>query len=181
MSRSPATVKFKTRLLRPAKPANATWTFLLVPKTASAKLPSRGQVGVEGSLEGASFSAVLEPDGQGSHWLKVDRKLRETAGVEAGDTVALELAPSGTMPEPTVPAELRKALAATPEAKAVWADITPAARHDWIAWITSAKREETRTRRIASACDMLATGKRRVCCFDRSGMYSKGLSAPEAM
>ena len=181
MSRATSPVRFKARLLRPAKPANAAWTFLLIPKAASAKLPSRGQVGVEGTLEGSSFSAVLEPDGQGSHWLKVDRKLREAAGVDAGDTVALEVTPSGTMPEPAVPPELRKALAAAPEAKAVWADITPAARHDWIAWITSAKREDTRTRRIASACDMLATGKRRVCCFDRSGMYGKGLSAPEAM
>ena len=181
MSKATPPVRFKAKLLRPAKPANAAWTFLLVPKAASAKLPSRGQVGVEGALQGASFSAVLEPDGQCSHWLKVDRALREAAGVEAGDTVALEVTPSGTMPEPTVPPELRKALAAAPEAKAVWADITPAARHDWIAWITSAKREDTRTRRIANACDMLATGKRRVCCFDRSGMYSKGLSAPEAM
>ena len=180
MSKATPPVRFKAKLLRPAKPANAAWTFLHVPKAASAKLPSRGQVGVEGTLEGASFSAVLEPDGQGSHWLKVDNKLREAAAVYAGDTVALEVTPSGTMPEPTLPPELRKALAAAPEANAVWADITPAARHDWIAWITSAKREDTRTRRIASACDMLATGKRRVCCFDRSGIAGKNFGAPEA-
>jgi hypothetical protein len=36
-----------------------------------------------------------------------------------------------------------------------------------------------RERRIANACEMLATGKRRVCCFDRSGIYSRGLAAPE--
>ena len=35
--------------------------------------------------------------------------------------------------------------------------------------------------RIATACDMLASGKRRACCFDRSGMYSKGnMGAPLA-
>ncbi|MDX1529484.1 MAG: YdeI/OmpD-associated family protein, partial [Gammaproteobacteria bacterium] len=49
-----------------------------------------------------------------------------------------------------------------------------------IHWITSGKREDTRVRRIATACDMLASGKRRACCFDRSGMYSKAFSAPEA-
>jgi uncharacterized protein YdeI (YjbR/CyaY-like superfamily) len=76
--------------------------------------------------------------------------------------------------------DFRKALAAVPAARAVWSDITAAARRDWIQWITTAKRAETRARRIENACDMLASGKRRVCCFDRSGFYSKGFCAPEA-
>ena len=38
----------------------------------------------------------------------------------------------------------------------------------------SAKQAETRARRIRNACEMLAGGKKRVCCFDRSGYYSKG-------
>lgn len=45
----------------------------------------------------------------------------------------------------------------------MWSDITPIARRDWIAWITSAKQPETRARRIQNVCEMLATGKRRVC------------------
>ena len=126
------------------------------------------------------FQATLEPDGQGGHWLKVDRKLREAAGAEAGDVVTLEIAPAAEEPEPKVPADLRKALAAAPKARAVWSDITPNARRDWIHWITSAKQEETRARRIKNACSMLAAGKRRVCCFDRSGFYSKSMSAPKA-
>ncbi len=83
-------------------------------------------------------------------------------------------------PEPEVPAGLRKALAAAPKARTLWSDITPVARRDWIQWIVSAKRPETRLRRVENACSMLAAGKRRVCCFDRSGFYSKGLSAPKA-
>lgn len=48
-------------------------------------------------------------------------------------------------------------------------------------WITSGKKAETRGKRIATACDKLACGKRNACCFDRSGMYSKGsMGAPEA-
>jgi hypothetical protein len=155
--------------------------FLTLPKTASAKLPSRGMTAIEGSINGFPFQATLEPDGQKSHWLKVDRKLRQVAGAEAGDFVTLEIAPAAEEPEPTVPADLRKALAAAaPKARALWSDITPNARRDWIHWITSAKQEETRTRRIKNACSMLAAGKRRVCCFDRSGFYSKSLSAPKA-
>lgn len=174
-------IRAKAKLLVPATGGKGGWTFLVLPRAASARLPSRGQAAVEGTLNGAAFKAMLDPDGKGSHWLKVSRGLRKAAGAEPGDEVALEMAPAERAPEPKVPADLRAALAAAAPARAVWRDITPAARHDWILWITSAKQAETRARRIASACDRLAGGKRRVCCFDRSGLYGKGLAAPEAL
>ena len=84
-------------------------------------------------------------------------------------------------PEPTVPADLKQALAGNAAAKTTWANITTVARRDWIHWITSGKKAETRANRITVACDKLASGRRRACCFDRSGMYSKGnMGAPEA-
>ena len=189
-SNSVSTIRFTATLHRPkatTKPAD--WTFLTLPKEASAKLPSRGQTTVEGALNGRPFRATLEPDGQGGHWLKVDRKLREalggrppgTPGLEADDVVTLEIAPVAEEPEPSVPADLRKALAAAPaKVREAWSGITPAARRDFIHWITSPKRPETRVKRIETACDMLAKGKRRPCCFDRSGMYSKSLGCPIA-
>ena len=176
-----ASIRFKAKLFRPEESGkDGSWTFLILPKKASAKLPSRGITAIEGTMNGFPFQATLEPDGQKNHWLKVDRKLCEAAGADAGDVVTLEIAPAAEEPEPTVPADLRKALAAAPKARALWSDITPIARRDWIHWITSAKQPETRTRRIKNACSMLAAGKRRPCCFDRSGFYSKSLSAPKA-
>ncbi len=186
-SKAASRIRFSATLFRPAATAKAVsggWTFLTLPKEASAKLPSRGMVSVEGTLNGRPLRATLEPDGQGGHWLKVDRKMREAAGagVEgAGDVVTLEIAPVAEEPEPKVPADLRKALAAAPpKAREVWSDITLAARRDFIHWITSGKRAETRVKRIETACDMLAKGKRRPCCFDRSGMFDKSLSCPVA-
>jgi len=187
-SKTTSKIRFSTPLLRPKATAtvsghgeSSTWTFLTLPKEVSSKLPSRGQVTVEGTINGAALRATLEPDGQGGHWLKVDRKMREAAGARAGDVVTLEIAPVAEEPEPTVPADLRKALASAPtKAREAWSDITPAARRDFIHWIVSPKRPETRVKRIATACDMLAKGKRRPCCFDRSGMYSNSLSCPVA-
>ena len=175
-------IRFKAKLCRPAESAKTrSWSFLVLPKSASAKLPSRGMTAIEGTLNGYPFQATLEPDGQKSHWLKVDRKLSEAAGAEPGDVVTLDIAPAAEVPEPAVPSDLRKALAAAaPKARALWSDITPIARRDWIHWIASAKQPETRARRIKNACSMLAAEKRRVCCFDRSGFYSKSLSAPKA-
>jgi hypothetical protein len=175
-------IRFKAKLFRPAASAKGdSWTFLILPKGASAQLPSRGMTAIEGTLNGFSFQSTLEPDGQKSHWLRVDRKLSKAAGADVGDVVTLEIVPAAEEPEPAVPADLRKALwAATPKARALWSEVTPIARRDWIHWITSAKQPETRTRRIKNACSMLAAGKRRPCCFDRSGFYSKSLSAPKA-
>src|SRR2546430_3064060 len=67
--------------------------------------------------------------------------------------------------EPRVPTDLRKALAATPKARAPWSDLTPIARRDFISWMDSAKQPQTRRRRIERACSMLAAGKRRPCCY----------------
>ncbi len=191
-------IRFSATLLRPKADGKAVvWTFLTLPKEASRKLPSWGQVTIEGTLNGHPFTATLEPDGQGGHWLKVDGKLLKAQGrageehpkslPKAGDVVTLEIAPVAQEPEPKVPADLRKVLAAAPKgapgkpgAREAWSDITPAARRDFIHWITSPKKPETRARRIATACDMLAKGKRRPCCFDRSGMYDKSLSCPVA-
>jgi hypothetical protein len=115
----------KTRRVEAGRPtANprkaVSWAFLNLPKEASSKLPSRGRTTVEGALNGLPFRATLEPDGQGGHWLNVDRKMREAArlagrGAEfpgAGDVVTLQIAPVAEEPEPRVPADLRKALAA---------------------------------------------------------------------
>jgi uncharacterized protein YdeI (YjbR/CyaY-like superfamily) len=73
--------------------------------------------------------------------------------------------PAGEEPEPRVPTDLRKALAAAPKSKSQWSDLTPIARGDFISWIDSAKQQETRKRRIERACSMLAAGKRRPCCY----------------
>jgi uncharacterized protein YdeI (YjbR/CyaY-like superfamily) len=107
----------------------------------------------------------------------VEAKLQTAAKVKGGEEVELEIAPSEA--ETPVPADLKKALATAPKAKAAWNEITINARRDWIHWVTCAKQAETRTKRVHAACDMLAKGKRRVCCFDRSGFYSKQFSAPK--
>src|SRR4030095_901437 len=105
------TIRFKAKLLRPAESEKGdSWTFLILPKNTSAKLPSRSVTAIEGTIHGFPFQAVLEPDGQKSHWLRVDRKLSEGAGAEAGDVVALEIAPATKDTEPEVPADLKKAL-----------------------------------------------------------------------
>jgi uncharacterized protein YdeI (YjbR/CyaY-like superfamily) len=64
-----------------------------------------------------------------------------------------------------LPEDLRMALLAAPGALAVWRDITPLARNEWICWVTSPKKAETRAKRIAWGIESLGEGKRRPCCW----------------
>lgn len=63
------------------------------------------------------------------------------------------------------PADIRSALVATPGARATWDDITALARNEWICWVTSAKKEETRAKRLKQMGENLSDGKRRPCCW----------------
>lgn len=64
-----------------------------------------------------------------------------------------------------VPADVRKILIFAPKVEAVWEDITALARNEWICWIESAKKLETRERRIRIMQENLLAGKRRPCCW----------------
>ena len=142
--------------------------LLTLPKDVSANLPSRGMIVVKGTINGAPFQAVLEPDGKGSHWFKVSDALRAAANADVGDAVTLELAPTKDWPEPKVPTALAHALAAYPAAQALWLGLTPLARWDLIRWIGATRNLQTRQRRVDVAIDKLTSGKRRPCCFDRT-------------
>lgn len=173
-------IRFKAQVLQAEGAARGRSAFLVLPPAASAKLPTRNALTVEGTINGHALRALLQPDGQKGHWLELTPAMLKGAGAKIDDLVSLEVAPSEREIEARVPADLRKALAAAPKAKQAWTGITPVARRDFIQWITTAKQAETRARRIANGCDMLAKGKRRVCCFDSSGFYSKAFGAPKA-
>ena len=64
-----------------------------------------------------------------------------------------------------IPIDVRQVIFATPKVHVVWEDITPLARNEWICWIESAKKQETRDRRIRIMCENLLAGKRRPCCW----------------
>lgn len=170
---------FEAILARPVE--GGDWLFLRLPQPASDQLPARSMCSVEGTMQGQPVATTLLPDGEGGHWMKVDPDLIASLGLAKGQTVSLKIAPVKVEPEPKVPAEIAAALAdASPLAQETWASITPMARRDWIFWIVSAKKAETRAKRLEVALSKLSAGNRRPCCFDRTGMYDKSLSCPVA-
>lgn len=65
----------------------------------------------------------------------------------------------------TLPADLKKALLTQKNILEVWEDITPLARNEWICWIISAKKEQTREIRIRKFISKVENGMRRPCCW----------------
>jgi uncharacterized protein YdeI (YjbR/CyaY-like superfamily) len=64
-----------------------------------------------------------------------------------------------------VPADLKKTLLSDREALAIWENLTPLARNEWICWVEAAKKKETRIRRIVRVRAEIREGKRRPCCW----------------
>ncbi|OGF75562.1 hypothetical protein A3C77_00555 [Candidatus Giovannonibacteria bacterium RIFCSPHIGHO2_02_FULL_45_13] len=64
-----------------------------------------------------------------------------------------------------LPLDLKQALASNPKTQALWEDITPLARNEWICWVISGKKAETRNIRIQKALSKLKGGMRRPCCW----------------
>ena len=122
-------------------------TLVRLPEDASRQLPSRGQVAVHGTLEGHPFTTVVEPDGRRGHWIRIDRELQEAAGAGTGDL-------AGALDE--APADIR----------AIWEDITPMARWEWVRWVKATANPATRERRVEVSLSKMESGKRRPCCFD---------------
>lgn len=162
-------IRFTTKLFK-----IHDWTILRLPEEESSKLPSRGILMVKGTLNTIPFKTLLEPDGvyghgkKPSHWFRPDKKLLEDAHTTAGDTVQVKLEPTKEWIEPVVPDDVKRTLSTSPKAEALWKDITPMARWDWIRWVRAVKTPETRQKHLIVMLDKLNKGMRRPCCFNRN-------------
>ena len=64
-----------------------------------------------------------------------------------------------------VPEDLKKALISDDKVLSIWEDLTPLARNEWICWVTSVKKVETRKDHVKRVTTELKEGKRRPCCW----------------
>ena len=64
-----------------------------------------------------------------------------------------------------LPTDFKEAIESKASIQTAWKKLTSLARNEWICWVTSAKKEETRIKRIIRACKELAEGKSRPCCW----------------
>ena len=97
--------------------------------------------------------------------------------MKIGDAATVEIATVKEWPEPSVPSDLRTALAAAPQnIQELWKKITPMARWEWVRWVNATANPDTRKRRVEVTISKMKSGKRRPCCFNLAGCTDPTLS-----
>jgi hypothetical protein len=114
---------------------------------------------VRATIGGHTFRTTTMRYG-GVDYIGLNRGVRKAAGVEPGGGLVVELEPDMEPREADVPPELERALTGDVAAKATFESLSYTHRNEYARWITEAKREETRSRRLEKAVEMLRAGMR---------------------
>lgn len=134
-----------------------TGTYIEVPLDVPAVF-GRARPPVRGTINGAPLRSTIAKYGD-EYFLVINRKVREAAGVAAGQTVDIELELDTKPRTVRVPKDLASALDG--ETRSTFDRMSYTHRREYVEWIKEAKRDETRRRRIAKAVDLIGEGKPR--------------------
>ncbi|HEX8437943.1 YdeI/OmpD-associated family protein [Archangium sp.] len=150
--------RFEGRLVRPDAPGS--WTFVMVPAAVSKALGSRGRIPVQGTVNERPLQGSLMPDGEGGHFLVVNKALRDAAGVDVGDSVEVVLRVDTAERRVEVPPELAEALATDAEAQRTFEAFSYSHQKEYADWVGEAKKAETRLSRARKAVGLVREKKR---------------------
>ena len=162
-----ATQSFSALLER--LPVDALWTILVAPFNVYEVFGQKDIVPVRGTLNGQPFRASLRPllpqfrgtqrplDGD-CHFIMVNKKMREAAGLEVGEAVqvVLELDTEERLVE--VPPDLAAALSTDAAAGAAYEKLSKSRRYEFVSWLNGTQNPDTRQQRIARILEMVAAG-----------------------
>jgi hypothetical protein len=112
-----------------------------------------------GTVNGTPIRGRLAVYG-GRTYLGLRREIREAAGIDLGDAVAVELERDDAPRELQLPAELAAVLASGPELRALFDALAFTHRREYAEWVGEAKRQVTRDDRAQKAAQMLRDGRR---------------------
>jgi hypothetical protein len=149
-------IRFDTTLV-PRGPAAA---IVLDEQQAAAVGEGAKRFPVVATVNGYSWRTTVVRMG-GEYLLGLSRAVRQEAGVEAGETVAVALELDTAPREVEVPVALAAALAQDPAARAAFEGLAYTHRKEYARWVEEAKKEETRARSVSRAVEMLRAGKTR--------------------
>lgn len=114
------------------------------------------------SVETESFITRLVRMGTPCHIAGVPKEIRTKLGKNYGDSIRVTVEADATPREVIVPPDLKVALKSNKTAQAFFEKLSYTHRKEYVRWITEAKKEETRARRVAKTIEMLVAGKRGV-------------------
>jgi len=147
---------FKAKLL--SEGPGGAWTYIAIPFDVQKEYGTRGRVSVKGTINGFAFRTSIAPMGTGTHAMMVNKSIQAGAKAAPGDTVAVVIDQDKGERPVELPAELKKALSKSNQAKAAFDDLSFTHRRDFADWVGSAKGEDTRKTRVEKTLEMLRQG-----------------------
>ncbi|MBW8334665.1 MAG: YdeI/OmpD-associated family protein [Prolixibacteraceae bacterium] len=122
---------------------------------------TRGMVKVKALFDGkAEYRGIMSNMGTGCHILILTQEVRRKLGKSFGDSVLVELEHDLEKREVTIHEDVQNLLNEYPEAQTFFEKLSYTHRKEYINWITSAKREETRTKRMVEFIEKLLQKKK---------------------
>ena len=138
------------------KPEGFNSAYFVVPFDVQKVFGTRAQVKVKGTLDGYPYRGSIVPMGGGVHVMGLRKEIRDAIGKSAGDTVkvVMEIDSEPRMVE--IPSDFKKALNKNKKIKVTFDKLSYSHRKEYVMWIESAKKIDTRIRRITKAIEKLS-------------------------
>lgn len=152
-----AEFEFEAPLVRPE--GVGTWTYLDIPVEISQELGARGQIKVTGSINGHPYRSSARPHGDGSHYMVVNKTIRDAIQATQGNVVRVIMKKDTATRMVEVPADFVEALSANQQLRVTFESLSYSRKKEFVVWIESAKKAETRSSRIAKSLEMLLIGR----------------------
>ncbi len=127
-----------------------------VPPDVIQKLGAKGRIAIRATFNGVPYRGSIMRMG-GVTMLGVTKGVMEQAGVDVGDTLEVVVENDGAPREVAVPTELAAAFKRNAGMRKAWDALSYTARKEHAASIESAKKPETRARRVATVLDALSS------------------------
>ena len=134
--------------------------FISIPFNVEKTYGTKGQVKVKVTFDGHPYRGVIANMGTGCHILGVRKDIREAIGKRVGDSVSVELRKDTEERIVDVPIELQQALSKSKKALEFFNTLSYTNRKEYALWVSSAKRDETREKRLSETIKKLLAGKK---------------------
>jgi hypothetical protein len=134
--------------------------YVSIPYDVQEVYGTRGQVKVKATFDGHPYRGVLSNMGTGCHIIGLRNDVRQAIGKQVGDKVKVEIEPDFEERVVEIPADLKKELAKSKKAQEFFDSLSFTNRKEYAQWISSAKKEETRAKRLSEVVPKLLKGKK---------------------
>jgi hypothetical protein len=131
--------------------------FVFFPFEVEKEFGTRSRVPVKVRFEGERYTGSLAKYGHPQHMLGVPKAIREKLGKGPGAMLGVELWKDEEERTIDVPPEFQKLLKKE-RLLAIFEKLSYTHRKEYCRWISEAKKEETRSRRLEKSVEMLRNG-----------------------